>query len=312
MIAGLLACLTPWVSPAIALAAGMVLAIAIGNPFRKRTGRIAKYLLQASVVLLGFGMNLPIILRVGMEGAIFAAITIAITFFLGFVIARLLRIDGTAATLISAGTAICGGSAIAAVGSAIDADDGRMTVSIGTVFLLNAVALYLFPILGHLIGLNQNQFGVWSGIAIHDVSSVVGAASTYGDNALQIATAVKLSRTLWIIPVTFAVAWFFARRPQAASVDSISPSRQTKITIPWFIGLFLLASLLRSFVPGLTSAEPTILHIAKLGMTVTLFLIGAGLSLQTLRSVGPRALVLGVALWVFIGGTSLGVILLSG
>lgn len=321
MIVGLAACLTPWASPPVALAVGMVLALTLGNPFRARSGKVAKLMLQASVVLLGFGMNLPAVLRVGGDGALFASITIATTFGLGYSLGRLLHIDSMATTLISSGTAICGGSAIAAVGAAVDADDSQMTVSMGTVFLLNAVALYIFPIIGHSLHLTQGQFGTWAGIAIHDVSSVVGAAAGYGNDSLQIATAVKLSRTLWIVPVTFVIAWIVGRarkKDTAADSEANRPIEATlphkklsrRLPIPLFILLFLVASMMRSFVPGVPSAAPYLTTIAKVGLTATLFLIGSNLSRATLKSVGPRAMILGVALWCFIGTASLTVILL--
>ena len=211
--AGILFCFTPWASPGVALALGLAFALLLDNPYRESGSRYVKWLLQTSVVLLGFGVDLAAVLRVGAHGILFAAVSIFATFTLGYWLARLLRINLKTSLLISAGTAICGGSAIAAVGSAVDADKSEMSVAMGTVFLLNAVALFLFPVLGHVLGLTQGQFGTWAGIAIHDVSSVAGAASSYGDQALHVATIVKLSRVLWILPVTFAAAaLFFGQR----------------------------------------------------------------------------------------------------
>ena len=213
--------------------------------------------------------------------------------------------------LISAGTAICGGSAIAAVGSVIGVAEGEITVAMGTVFILNAVALYLFPVLGHAMHMSQVQFGTWAGVAIHDISSVVGAASHYGLSALQTATAVKLSRALWIIPVAFGAAYLFRPRMGTRMHDEIgtTPAGKPKVAVPWFVGFFLLASLLRSYVPGVAHAAPALSHVATVGLTLTLFLIGAGLSARTLRRVGWRPLLQGVVLWVFISVASLGIIM---
>ena len=196
--------LTPLASPGVALAVGLALALTVGNPWPAVTRRVSKPLLQTSVVLLGFGTNLVAVLAAARHGLLIAATTIAFTFLLGAGLRRLLRLHPSTATLLSAGTAICGGSAIAAVAVATAAAEADMSVAFGTVFLLNAIALFLFPPLGHALGLSQAQFGTWAGIAIHDVSSVVAAASSYGPEALQTATVVKLSRTLWIVPVALA------------------------------------------------------------------------------------------------------------
>ena len=197
------------------------------------------------------------------------------------------------------------------MGSVIGVAEGEITVAMGTVFILNAVALYLFPVLGHAMGMSQAQFGTWAGVAIHDISSVVGAASHYGLSALQTATAVKLSRALWIIPVAFGAAYAF--RPGKHLIESTTtntaPAEKPKVKVPWFVGFFLLASVLRSYVPGVAAAAPTLSHTATIGLTLTLFLIGAGLSAPTLRSVGWRPLLQGVVLWVFISVASLGIIL---
>ena len=304
-------CLTPWASPPLALTLGAVLALTHENPFAHLGKALSGRLLQVCVVLLGFGMDLPVVLKAGANGAGFAALTIATTLALGWWLGKLLGILPKTSALISAGTAICGGSAIAAVGSVIGVAEGEITVAMGTVFILNAVALYLFPVMGHALHLSQVQFGTWAGVAIHDVSSVVGAASHYGLNALQTATAVKLSRALWIIPVAFGAAYAF--RPGtdrgARGEDRVDPARKPKVAVPWFVGFFLLASVLRSYVPGVAHAAPTLSHAATVGLTLTLFLIGAGLSAQTLRSVGWRPLLQGVVLWVFISIASLGIIM---
>lgn len=299
------ACLTPWATPPLALTAGMVLALLIDNPYPAIAKRFSKFLLQASVVMLGFGMNMWVVLHVGERGALFAAATIFTTLTLGYLVGRLLNLNRKTGALISAGTAICGGSAIAAVSTVLESDEGEITVAMGTVFLLNAAALYLFPPIGHALGLTQQQFGTWAGVAIHDISSVVGAAKTYGLISLQIATAVKLSRALWIVPVVLGMAWFF----RATHHVSAEPTtRKKKLQIPWFIGLFLLASVLRSFCKPIADMSGVLTHIATIGFTLTLFLIGAGLSRKTLKAVGWKALALGITLWFFISVVSLLVI----
>ncbi len=303
-------CLTPWASPPMALTLGAILALTHENPFASLGKALSGRLLQVCVVLLGFGMDLPVVLKAGANGAGFAALTIAATLGLGWWLGKLLGILPKTSALISAGTAICGGSAIAAVGSVIGGAEGEITVAMGTVFILNAVALYLFPVMGHAMHMSQAQFGTWAGVAIHDISSVVGAASHYGLSALQTATAVKLSRALWIIPVAFGAAYAF--QPSKDAVTSLghpTPAEKPKVKVPWFVGFFLLASVLRSYVHGVAAVAPVLSHTATVGLTLTLFLIGAGLSAQTLRQVGWRPLLQGVLLWVFISVASLGIIL---
>ena len=303
-------CLTPWASPPIALTLGAVLALTQENPFAHLGKRTSATLLQVCVVLLGFGMDLPAVLRAGASGAGFAAVTIAATLGLGWWLGRALGILPKTSALISAGTAICGGSAIAAVGSVIGVAEGEITVAMGTVFILNAVALYLFPILGHTLHLSQAQFGTWAGVAIHDINSVVGAASHYGLSALQTATAVKLSRALWIIPVAFGAAYVFHPNGNGSTnKGGAIAAEKSQVRVPWFVGFFLLASVLRSYVPGVASAAPALSHTATIGLTLTLFLIGSGLSAKTLRQVGWRPLLQGVLLWAFISVASLGIIL---
>ena len=317
-------CLTPWASPALALALGIGLALTLDNPYHHLGKHAAKILLQACVVALGFGMNLAVVLAAGKSGMLFAAGSIAGTLVLGYFAGRLLRINVKTSALITAGTAICGGSAIAAVGSVIGAAEGEMTVAMGTVFLLNAVALYVFPLIGHALHLSQTQFGTWAGVAIHDISSVVGASARYGLPALQTATAVKLSRALWIVPVALGAALAFrpahtpaaegTRRGVADTTVGFDPNQtpqkaQGKLQIPWFIGLFLLASVARSFVPGIAGVSPTISHLATVGLTLTLFLIGAGISRKTLQVVGWKPMAQGIGLWLAISAGSLLVIL---
>ena len=277
-------------APPLALALGVLLALTVGNPYARKTSKLTKILLQASVVGLGFGMNLQKVVEAGRTGILFTIATIVGTLLLGWLLARAMRINAHTAHLISSGTAICGGSAIAAVGPVIGASDEEMSVSLGTVFILNSIALVAFPLIGTALHLTQRQFGVWSAIAIHDTSSVVGAASAYGAEALQIATTVKLTRALWIVPLTIGTALAFHRRSK------------TRIAIPWFIFLFLLASVVRTYVSG---PWEVIVLIARIGLTVTLFLIGAGLSRRSLAAVGVRPLILGVLLWIAISVTGL-------
>ena len=310
-------CLTPWGSPPLALGLGIFLALTHENPFSSLSKHAAKWLLQACVVALGFGMNLFVVLEAGKNGLLFAAGSILLTLGLGAILGRLLSIHPKTSALISAGTAICGGSAVAAVGSVIGAAEGEITVAMGTTFLLNAVALYLFPVIGHALHLSQTQFGTWAGVAIHDISSVVGAASHYGATARETATAVKLSRALWIVPVAFGAALIFrAPKPRAVTGNTFGfdPNQtpgaaQGKLQIPYFIGLFLLASVARSVVPGVAAVAPTISHLATLGLTLTLFLIGAGISAKTLKAVGGKPLLQGMTLWMVISAGSLLVIL---
>jgi uncharacterized integral membrane protein (TIGR00698 family) len=294
-------CLTPYATPGLALAIGIGLALSVGNPWPAPIKRSTRGVLQVSVVLLGFGMNLSSVFAAARQGFLLAAATILLTFGLGAFLQRALRVKPSTATLLSAGTAICGGSAIAAVGLAITAPEAEISVALGTVFLLNGVALYVFPPLGHWLGMSQVQFGTWSGIAIHDLSSVVGAASAYGQVALQTATAVKLSRTLWIMPVALAAGLLMPRAGGAGR-----PGARRTVSVPWFVGLFLLASLASTFLPLVHQAAPALQGAARTGMTLALLLIGSGLSAASLRHVGARPLVHGLALWLFISLASLG------
>lgn len=287
----ILFCLTPWASPPIALALGVAFALTLGHPLPQYNSRATRVLMQTCVVGLGFGINLQQVFTAGRTGFFFTVVSIVATLVAGFGLGKLLGVNRTTAHLISSGTAICGGSAIAAVGPVLGATDEEMSVSLGTVFILNAVALFLFPPIGTALHLTQTQFGLWSGIAIHDTSSVVGAASKYGAEALQIATPVKLARALWIVPLTLVTALLF-RKPS------------TRIVVPWFIGAFLVASVIRTYVsaPELWAA---VVQVARIGLTLTLFLIGAGMSRRALVAVGPRPLILGVLLWIAVSIISL-------
>lgn len=298
-----------WASPPTALVAGILFALLIGHPFAHWNHKVTKWFLQICVVLLGFGMNLPAVLRLGFDGSLFAATTIGATLLLGRWLGRWLALDSKTSLLVSVGTAICGGSAIAAVSSVIGASEAEIAVSIGTIFLLNAIALYVFPLAGHLLHLSQAQFGLWTGVAIHDISSVVGAGLSYGHDALQTAIAVKLSRTLWIVPLTLAIAFRLSRRQKPTAEGSPKP-RNFKIAAPWFIGFFLLASLLSSYVPIVSGWAPHLSEVARRGMILVLFLIGTSLSVRALRAVGWRTVASGLTLWLFVSVGSLAAITL--
>jgi len=298
----ILACLTPFVSPPIALALGLILAFTIGNPFAEQTTKVTRILLRGSVILLGFGMNLTTVVKAGKDGILFTVTTIFGTLILGYFVGRWLKINRKTSDLISAGTAICGGSAIAAVAPAIRANGDETSVSLGTIFILNSIALFIFPTIGHALNLSQNQFGVWAAIAIHDTSSVVGAAAKYGNEALQIATTVKLARALWIAPVALLFAFLY--RPKHGETKIIE-------IIPWFVFLFILATVIRTYAPSQIppSLFDSLVMLAKTGLTVTLFLIGASLSAETLKKVGAKPLIQGVLLWIIISLVSLWAVL---
>ena len=302
--AGAVFCLTPWGSPPLALALGIAIALLAGDPLPPFAKGLSRSLLQVSVVLLGFSMELKTVLRAGETGMLFAAATILLTLLAGRLSGRWLGVGERTSILISSGTAICGGSAIAAVSSVIGAEDEEISVALGTVFLLNGAGLYLFPVLGHLLGLSQLGFGTWAGVAIHDISSVVGASSVYGVPALERATAVKLARALWIAPLSLAAAIFWRRRKGAVG--------QARPTIPWFIGFFLLACLLRSLVPAVAPLGPSISRVARAGFTLTLFLIGGALSRRNLSKVGWTPLLQGLLLWILVAAGSLFVVLKLG
>lgn len=286
----------PVVNAPVALLAGLIFAFACGNPYPKFNKKCSKYLLQVAVVCLGFGMNLQESLRSGADGMMFTVVSVVSVMALGVLLGYTLRINRKTSYLISSGTAICGGSAIAAVGPVLRAGEDEMAVSLGVVFILNAVALFIFPPLGHMLDMSQQQFGTWAAIAIHDTSSVVGAGEVYGSEALQIATLIKLTRALWIIPLALATMFIFR--------DGTG-----KISIPWFIFLFILAMVANTYLPLPEWLTAALTWVAKRGMVVTLFLIGASLSPATVRQVGVKPLLLAVALWILIGVSSLFVVL---
>lgn len=295
-IVSVVLCLTPLLSPPTALLLGLILAQTTGHPFRKHNHRATQILLQVSVVGLGFGMNCIAAFHAGKEGLMFSAVSIFTTLLLGFLLGRFFKIDGKTSHLISSGTAICGGSAIAAIAKVLNTEEKQTSVALGTVFILNSIALFIFPAIGHALHLSQHQFGIWAAIAIHDTSSVVGAASKYGAEALQTATTVKLIRALWIVPLAIATAMFFKQGPK-------------KIKIPYFIIYFVFAMIIGTYLPHylpfLTAVIPYLTAGAKSGLTLTLFLIGAGSSYKMLKSVGYKPLLQGVILWIFISITAL-------
>ena len=289
-----------WVTPPVALFLGLTFALVCGQAHPKFNKKMSKYLLQYSVVGLGFGMNLHASLASGREGMEFTILSVFGTLLIGWVIGRkLLKVGRDTSYLISSGTAICGGSAIAAVGPVLRAKDSDMSVALGTIFVLNAIALFIFPIVGHALGMSQQDFGTWAAIAIHDTSSVVGAGAAYGEEALRVATTIKLTRALWIIPVAILTSFIFKSKGQ-------------RVSIPWFIFFFILAMVFNTYVLGTSATGIAIGNgindLARKMLTVTLFFIGASLSRDVLRTVGLRPLVQGVLLWVVISLGTLGYI----
>ena len=282
--------LTPYSSSALALLAGIILASTLGNPFSDFTKKHTSTLLQYSVVGLGAGMNLKVVGVVGAQGIGYTVTGIALTALFGYALAKILKTPHILSTLITVGTAICGGSAIAATGPILKAEHEDMSVSLGVVFILNACALFIFPPIGHFLGLSQHQFGVWSALAIHDTSSVVGASMQYGKEALELATTIKLARALWIIPISLLFAFFMKSK--------------SKVKIPWFIFGFILMAALMTWVPALSETGHMISKVAKQLLVLTLFFIGINLNLESVRKVGIRPLLLGFILWVIVATTT--------
>jgi uncharacterized integral membrane protein (TIGR00698 family) len=301
-VVGAVVCV-PGVPTAAALAAGVVIALTVGNPLLAQTRSLAKRLLPLSVVGLGAGMDLAAVARTGAHGVGYTIATIAACAALGALVARPLRVDRRTGILVTVGTAICGGSAIAAAAPVIRADDHQISVSLATVFLLNSLALLVFPPLGRLAHLDEPAFGLWAALAIHDTSSVVGAALQYGPTALSIATTVKLARALWIVPVTVALAALERRRGGQGGGAGGKP--------PWFIVGFVVAAAIATYVPGMRPAGHVVALVAQRALVLTLFLIGLGLSRAALRGVGARPLLLGVALWIAMGTGTLAAIRLG-
>lgn len=271
----------------ISLLLGLGLGLFFGHPYAGPAKSWTKYLLQISIVGLGFGMNFTKVVEAGKDGFTFTLLSLSAAMGLGYLLGRWLKVDKIISYLISVGTAICGGSAIAAVSQVVKADEKDISVSIGTVFILNAIALIIFPPIGHWVGLSQHQFGIWAAIAIHDTSSVVGASAVYGNEALMIGTTIKLARALWIVPMALLTSLVFKRESSASA-------------FPWFILFFVVASLANTYLNIPAEVTSPILHVAKTGFALTLFLIGSGISIDKLKAVGARPLLQGVLLWVVI------------
>jgi len=294
------------ITPPVALFTGLVFAFIFGIPYPKFNKKLSKYLLQASVVGLGFDMNLQESLQSGADGMLFTIISVIGVMIIGVILGRYMDIDRKTSYLISSGTAICGGSAIAAVGGVLRANENEMAVSLGVIFILNAIALFIFPPMGHFFGLSQAQFGTWAAIAIHDTSSVVGAGAEYGAEACDLATLIKCTRALWIIPLAFFTMWYFR--------NDKSGEGKAKVSIPWFILLFVVAMVIFTYTPesSMTVMGPVynaIVVIAKKALVVVLFAIGASLSLKVVKQVGVKPLIQAITLWVAIGASSLFVVM---
>jgi len=292
-----LLCLAPFVSSAAGLFLGVAVALFLGNPYLAQTRKITHTLLSAAVVGMGAGMNLHVITAVGLQGLGYTVVGLALSLTAGFFLGKILKTDQDTSILITVGTAICGGSAIAAVAPVLRAKHQHVSVALGTVFVLNATALLLFPFLGHLLHLSQHQFGLWSALAIHDTSSVVGASMQYGAEALQVGTTVKLARALWIIPVAFGIGFWQAKK--------VSSQEKAQTKKPWFILGFVAMAALVTWLPELQTAGSWVNTAAKRLLVVTLFLIGASLTRETLRSVGIKPFLQGVFLWILVAGGTL-------
>lgn len=292
---GLILAASGLVSPPVALAGGIVYGFSFAHPFHVESRRLSRLLLQISVVGLGFGMDLHQVIRVGRSGFLYTAASITFAMLLGWALGKTLHVQKGTSFLISAGTAICGGSAIAAISPITNAGEEEIAVSLGTIFILNSVALLIFPIIGAMLHMSQSQFGLWAALAIHDTSSVVGATAKYGMLALAVGTTVKLARALWIVPLSIGTA-------------AIRKSK-TRIQWPWFILFFCLAAVVNTYIALFRPEYATLKHLGILGLTVTLYLIGTGLSARTVREVGVRPLLQGVLLWIVVGAGSLALIL---
>jgi len=294
---GLILAASGLVSPPLALLGGLAYGLVLAHPFHAQSKHLSRFLLQASVVGLGFGMNLHEVVRVGRSGFFYTALSITFVMLLGLGLGYFIKVGEKSSFLITAGTAICGGSAIAAVGPIAEASEEEMAVSLGTVFILNSVALFLFPIVGFALHMTQTQFGLWSALAIHDTSSVVGATAKYGPTALAVGTTVKLARALWIVPLS--------------ALTAVILKSKARIQWPWFILLFCLAALLNTLVPVFNPAFAALSHLGRIGLTVTLFLIGTGLNKETVKEVGIRPLLQGLTLWIIVGASTLALILFN-
>lgn len=288
----LLVVVSAFVSPALALFGGVVFALLFENPFGKASKKVSKYLLQAAVIGLGFGLNLNKAIETGREGLLFTIISVSGVMLLGYLLGRCFKTPSRLSYLISSGTAICGGSAIAAISPIVKADNNETSISLIVIFTLNAVALFVFPPIGHALGLTQHQFGLWAAIAIHDTSSVVGAGATYGSEALNVATTVKLTRALWIIPLSLVSLLFFK-------------SDNRRISFPWFILLYVLAMVISTYIPLPVTLLKAISIASHKSLSVTLFLIGSTLTISAVKTAGIKPVLFGLSLWLIILFTSL-------
>jgi uncharacterized integral membrane protein (TIGR00698 family) len=289
--AGLIISASGFISPPVALTVGILFGLSVPHPLPADSRDLSRFLLQASVVALGFGMNLHEVIKAGRSGFVYTALGISFALIVGLALGKLLRVRGKSSFLITAGTAICGGSAIAAVGPIIEADEREMAVSLGTIFILNSVALVIFPSIGWALHMTEPQFGLWAALAIHDTSSVVGAASKYGAGALIVGTTVKLARALWIVPLALVTA-------------AVKGSR-TRVKLPWFILFFCLAAVVNTYVPSAAYLNKSFFTLGRYGLTATLFLIGTSISWAALKEVGWRPLAQGILLWMAVALTSL-------
>lgn len=285
-------CLFPFFSAPLALFLGILLAFFYKGEAVVKTGKLTKYMLQASVVCMGFQMSMHEVIQTGKTGFAITVVSVLVTVLLGIVVGKALKVEKNTTLLISSGTAICGGSAIAAVAPVLDAKDNQISFSLAVIFVLNAVGLFIFPVIGHWLDMDQTHFGYWAAIAIHDTSSVVGACSAYGEKALQVGTTVKLVRTLWIIPLALCIALF-------------NKNKASKINIPWFILLFVLAIIAGNYIPGMAETNGHLSWLGKKGMMISLFFIGTSIKIEEVKKTGPRAFLLGIILWITIGVLSL-------
>lgn len=285
-------CLFPFFSAPLALFLGILLAFIYKGEKVFETGKLTRYLLQGSIVCMGFAMSMSDVIQTGKSGFMITVVSVILTMVFGLLLGRFLKIEKNIMLLISSGTAICGGSAIAAVAPVIDARNNEISFSLAVVFVLNAVGLFIFPLIGHLLEMDQTTFGYWAAIAIHDTSSVVGACSAYGEEALHVGTTVKLTRTLWIIPLALAIAFF-------------NKNNASKISIPWFIFLFVLAIIVGNYIPGMEDTNQHLSWLGKKGMMVSLFFIGTSINIKEVRKTGLRTFLLGIFLWIVIAVLSL-------
>lgn len=280
-------CLFPFFSAPLALFLGILLAFFHKGEKAFETGKLTKYLLQGSIVCMGFAMPMQEVIQTGKAGFMITIVSVAVTMVCGILLGKLLKVEKNTSTLISGGTAICGGSAIAAIAPVIEAKNNQISFSLAVIFVLNAVALFLFPAIGHLLQMDQTHFGYWAAIAIHDTSSVVGACSAYGEQALQVGTTVKLTRTLWIIPLALCIAVF-------------NKGNARKINIPWFILLFVVAIAIGNYIPGMNETNIHLNWLGKKGMMISLFFIGASINIKEVKKTGVNTFLLGIFLWAII------------